>query len=164
MESAGKPAEKVDIKSEIYRATVPYIIRLTKAAIARFRVLPKGDIFKNFVLMYLAVGFIIEGIAGALPAFALALLGITPGLVGFLFFLFWPIISFFILGGEEHTILSLLILFIAATYVTDLKQKRLDAEAALDGAPSRRLLTENFSRTSPFEATAGVVEIIPPNS
>jgi hypothetical protein len=150
---------KIDIKSEVYRAAVPHIVRFTKIAVARFRELPKLDICRNFILMYLAVGFILEGIAGAVPALALSFIGISPDLVGFSFFIFWPAISFFMLGGQEHTILSLAVLFIGATYMTDIKQKRYDAQAALLGVQSRMLLSEQHHLATNLETVDTTADI-----
>ncbi len=157
METDFRPAQRVDIKSEIYRAAVPRIIQLSKVAYARFRVLPKLDIAKNFVLLYFGVGFILEGIAGTIPAFALAIIGIPPGLVGLLFFLFWPIISFFLLGGEEHTVLSLALLFIAATYITDLKQKLHVARGMAIGSQAPLLLKTDVENAATFGETASAL-------
>ena len=158
-----EPAPKVDIKSEVYRAAVPHITRLSKAAYARYQVLPKLDILKNFAILYLAVGFITEGLASALPNLALSMVGISTGIVGFGFFLFWPIISFFVLGDEEHTILSLGIIFIGATYITNLKYKSIEAFAvvqSLQAVQPRPALTENrgFGPQIDMHTIGGIVE------
>jgi glucose uptake protein GlcU len=155
-----EPTGKIDIKSEVYRAAVPHIIRLSKASYARYQVLPKGDIFKNFAILYLAVGFITEGLAGAIPNMALGMLGISTGLVGFVFFAFWPMISFFILGDQEHTILALAIIFIGATYITHLKQKNVEAFAivqSLQAAQPRAALTEDRSFVPHISAGAAPI-------
>jgi hypothetical protein len=139
-------SSRVYIGSEIYRAVVPHIARYTHAAYARFRVLPKWEVVRNFIVLYLTVGFIIEGIAAALPALALQFLGVPPQIVGILgiaVFLFWPFIMWQVLGEVEHVTLSLSLLFIGATYVSHLKHGSaivadgfVDARAALEGANS----------------------------
>ena len=155
-----EPKPKVDIKSEIYHAAVPHITRLVQVAYARYRVLPKGDIFKNFVILYVAVGFITEGLAGALPNMALGMLGISTGVVGWGFFIAWPIAAVF-MGEGEHAFLSLSILFIGATYVTHLKQKNVEAFAivqSFQGAQPRAALTEDRSFAPQIDMEAEPVE------
>jgi len=143
-----EPTGKIDIKSEAYRAAMPHISRLSKAAYERYKVLPKLDIIKNFLILYLAVGFITEGLAAAVPNMALGMLGINTGIIGFIFFLFWPLVSFFLLGDQEHTIFSLAIIFIGATYITNLKYKTIEAFAvvqSLQSAQAVPALTEDRS-------------------
>jgi hypothetical protein len=160
---AVEPAQKIDIKSELYRAAMPHIKRLTTVSLARWKELPKLDIAKNFILIYLAIGFIIEGMLSAFPSWALSLVGVSPGLVGLVFFLFWPIVTFF-LGGEEHAVLSVALVFIMATYVSHFKQKAVDSSLALQHVQSGLLTADTRMSSSPIDANAAFVEIIPPAS
>ena len=129
-----EPAGKIDIKSELYRAVVPQVVRLTRAALTRYRELPKLDVLRNFILLYLAVGFIVEGIAGVIPAFALSFIGISPDAVGMAFFLFWPAITWGFVS-EEHAILSIAILFIGAVYISHHKQRRHGGDGRAGSCP-----------------------------
>jgi hypothetical protein len=60
-------------------------------------------VWKNFFILYLIVGFIQTGIAGALPALALSLLGVGHSMVDVGFFLFWPAI-YWVIGSQEHVL------------------------------------------------------------
>jgi hypothetical protein len=128
-----EPTGKIDIKTELYCAVVPYAVRLAKVAWGRYRELPKLDVWKNFFLLYLIVGYIQAGVAGALPAMALSLLGISPAVVNVGFFLAWPAILWAI-GSQEHVILSLGALFIAAVYISHFKERSASSAVALEGA------------------------------
>jgi len=124
-------APKIDIKSEIYRAVVPRVARLSQIAWARFRVLPKGNVVKNFLVLYLMVGFILEGVVSSVPTGVVAFvfgpsLHVVSNLLAVAVWLFWPLITWIVLGEVDHTILALTLIFICATYVSHLRQRIVD--------------------------------------
>jgi hypothetical protein len=155
--------EKIDIKSEIYRAAVPHITRVTKAALARYKELPKLDVLKNFVVLYFALGFILEGVANAIPG---AIIGFFwnggSALMGVLFFLFWPLITFFVFGDDLHTILSLALVFVGATYISHLKQLVVETRLGLRPVQSPATAIDALATPAMIDIThapANVIEV-----
>ncbi len=128
-----EPTNKVDIKSEIYRAAMPHFVDLTKHAFARCRELPGGDVFKNFAVLYLAFGFVVSCVAGAIPSMLLSFFHIPTTIIDVAFIGFWPVIAW-IIGSKESVLISLAMIFIISVYISHLRQRAVASAAALADA------------------------------
>jgi hypothetical protein len=131
-----EPANKVDIKSEIYLAAMPHISVTTKQVWARYRQLPSGEVFRYFAILYVAAGFIVSSIAGALPAMIMSFFHMSSIIFDVAFIFFWPVIAWFI-GSKDQVIISLAAIFCASVYISHLRQHAIASVATLAGAQAR---------------------------
>jgi hypothetical protein len=133
---------KVDIKSEIYKAAMPHISTTTKRVWARYRELPSGEVFRYFAILYVAAGFIVSSIAGALPAMIMSFFHMSSIIFDVAFILFWPVIAWFI-GSKDQVIISLAAIFCGSVYISHLRQRAFSSIAALAGVQARIAMLES---------------------
>jgi hypothetical protein len=129
-------ANKIDIKSEAYRAAMPHIANFTKDAFSRYKELPRGEVFKIFAVVYLMAGFVVSSVAGAIPSMVLHFFHMSSTLIDVAFIGFWPLIAW-VIGSKESVLISLGMIFVLAIYISHLRNRASDATSALAGAKTR---------------------------